>query len=78
LGTVLAVLAMSPAIALADDLMDYGGDYTGVAVVPSAPVQTDYRVGRGYVPDEKIAVARDPAATVDPSEPAEDRGAAHH
>ena len=37
LGMVLAVLALSPAIALADDLMDYGGDYTDAAVVPSEP-----------------------------------------
>ena len=60
--------------------MDYGGDYTDAAVVPSEPVQTAYRVGRGYLTDEEMAIAaaRDPAATVDPSELEADRGAQHH
>ena len=75
LGTVFAVLALSPAIAFADDLMDYGGDYTDGAVVPSEPVQTDYRVGRGYVTDEEMSMtaARDWAATVAPGEPEDGR-----
>jgi hypothetical protein len=72
LGTVFAVLALSPAIALADDLMDYGGDG---AVVPSEPVQTDYRVGRGYVTDEEMSITAAPdwAATVAPGEPEDGR-----
>jgi hypothetical protein len=76
---VLAVLALSPAIALADDLIDYGGDYTDAAVVPSGPVQTAYRVGLGYLTDEEMAIAaaRDPAAIIDPSDLEADRDARH-
>jgi hypothetical protein len=77
LGTLFAVLGLSPATALADNLIDYGGDYTDAAVVPAAPIQTDYRVGRGYVPEEKVAVSPDRAAAVDPSEPVAARGSEH-
>ena len=77
LGTLFAVMALSPAIALADTLIDYGGDYTDGAVVPAEPIQTDYRVGRGYVPEEEVAGSPDRAAGVDRSEPVAARGAEH-
>ena len=52
LGAAFATLILFAAIALADELpdnlMDYGGDYTDGAVVPSAPLETNYRVSRGY------------------------------
>ena len=79
LGTVLAVLALSSVSASADDLIDYGGDYTD-QVVPPEPLQTGYRVGRGYATGEDmtIVVARDRPATFEASESNTPSGAEHH
>jgi hypothetical protein len=67
LGAAFATLILTAAIALADErpdaLMDYGGDYTDAGVVPSAPMETKYRVGRGYLADDEEEVAASGAAS---------------
>jgi hypothetical protein len=62
LGAAFATLILASAVALADDLTDYGGDYTDAIVVPLAPLETNYRVGRGYVVDGEADVAATGAA----------------
>ena len=55
LGAAFAMLILASAIALADDLMAYREDYRDIAVVPATPVQTEYRVGHGYITDSELA-----------------------
>lgn len=55
---------VNPTIAAVDGLVDYGEDFTDAALVV-ANMQTAYRVGRGFLPDEPDAMEtpEEPGAT---------------